>query len=138
MTEPIKVQGLAEFRRALKAMDEDAPKKMRLVLNAAVELVGDDARRKVPVRSGRARSSIKEQSGQLEARLVGGSKRVPYYGWLDFGGKTGRKRSVHRRWLADGRYMYPAYHANRARIMAKLADGLTDLARDAGLQPQGD
>jgi hypothetical protein len=131
--DPIHVVGLRDFQAALKAMDGESQKQLRVVLNRAAEMVADDARRKVPTRTGAARKSVRVQSSQREAKVVAGSKKVAYYGWLDFGGKVGRSNSNVRRWVPRGRYLYPAYDANRDEILKALGDGLADLARDAGL-----
>ncbi len=133
--DPIRVEGLREFQRALKEMDGESQKKLRLVLNDAAELVVDRARRNVPVKTGGARKSIRVSSSQREARVKAGGARVPYYGFLDYGGKTGRwPNGTHRRpFERDGRYLYPAYYAERRSILERLERGLTDLARDSGL-----
>jgi hypothetical protein len=61
---------------------------------------------------------------------------VPYYPWLDFGGRVGRSRSVVRPYLKQGRYIYRAYFANRDRFAQLLEDTLVDVARQAGLEVQ--
>lgn len=132
--DPVKIVGLREFQAALKQMDGETQKQLRVVLNRAADMVTADAARKVPTRSGRARASLRAQSSQREAKVVGGSKKVPYYGWLDFGGRIGRDQKTRRPYVQGGRFMYPAFVANRDAIYQALADGLADLARDAGLE----
>lgn len=134
---PIKIGGLREFQAALKAMDGEAQKQLRVVLNDAAATVAGAAGRRVPVRSGKARASLRAQSSQREAKVVGGSAKVPYYGWLDFGGKVGKHRSVSRRFVTEGRYMYPAFHANRDSIYAALQAALVELARSKGVTVDG-
>jgi len=131
--EPIKVTGLREFQRALKELDGESQKQLRVVLNSVSETVAKGAARRVPVKTGRASSSLRAQSSQREARVIGGSKKVSYYGWLDFGGRIGRNKSNHRPFVKSGRYMYPTFTANRDSIYKALTAGLTDLARDSGL-----
>lgn len=131
--DPIQIKGLREFQAALKQMDGETQKQLRVVLNSAADLVASGAARRVPSRSGRARASLRAQSSQREAKVVGGSKKVPYYGWLDFGGRIGRKQGNRRPFLQAGRYVYPTFVANRDAIYQALADGLADLARSAGL-----
>lgn len=128
----IRIDGLKELQAALKRVDGETQKQLRVVFNDAVEIIAADARRKVPSRSGRARASVKAQSGQREAKVVGGSKRVPYYPWLDFGGKVGRDRSVTRRWEPDGRYLYPSWRRNRDEVHKALEAGLTKVIRSVG------
>lgn len=131
--DPIKIGGLREFQAALRQMDGETQKRLRVVLNTAADIDVAAAARRVPTRSGRARASIRAQSSQREAKVVGGSKKVPYYGWLDFGGRIGRNQKTRRPFLQAGRFVYPAFVANRDAIYQALADGLADLARDAGL-----
>lgn len=131
--EPIKVAGLREFQRALKMMDGESQKKLRVVLNEAATTVARGAGRRVPRRTGRAGASVRAMSSQREARVMGGSNKVPYYPWLDFGGRVGRDRSVSRPFVQGGRYMYPTFSANRDSIYKALQKSLSDLAREAGL-----
>lgn len=134
MTDPIRVDGLAEFRRNLKKLDGDLPKALRIALNEAADIVVGDARPRVPTRTGRAAASIKARSTQTAVRVVGGSKRVPYYPWLDFGGKVGRRKSVRRAFLKEGRYLYRSYFDNRDEFSKVLTAALIDVARQAGVE----
>jgi len=131
--DPIKITGLRDLQGALKSMDGETQKQLRVVLNTAAETVAAGAARRVPSKTGRAKASLRAASSQREARVMGGSKKVPYYGWLDFGGRIGRDKANRRPFVTGGRYMYPAYSANRDSITKALEAGLTDLARAAGL-----
>ena len=131
--EPVRVTGLREFQRALRELDGESQKQIRVVMNDALEIVAVDARRKVPRDSGRAVASLKVQSSQREGRLVAGGGKAPYYPWLDFGGRVGRQRSVVRPWKPEGRYIYPSYRRHRDDVLDLMVDGLDRLARDAGL-----
>lgn len=104
MADAIRIQGLNEFVRGLKAIDQDLPKAPRVAFNTAGQTIVTEARAKVPTKTGRAKASVRAQSTQKAFRITGGSKRVPYYPWLDFGGTTpiGGKRPF----LKDGRYIY--------------------------------
>ena len=133
VVEPIRITGLREFQAALKAMDGESQKQLRVVLNTVAHTVAVGAARRVPRKTGRAAASLREQSSQREARVTGGSKKVPYYGWLEFGGRVGRDRSVRRPFIKAGRYMYPTLGANRDSIGRALQQGLAQLARDAGV-----
>ena len=131
--EAIRIAGLNEFRSSLKRIDSDLPKAMRIAFNGATELIVSDARPRVARRSGKAAASIKVRSTQTAARIVAGGTKVPYYPWLDFGGKVGRKNSVKRPFLKHGRYIYNAYFSNKARYVELLEDALVDTVRAAGL-----
>lgn len=132
LIEPIKIEGIRDFQRALKNMDGESQKKLRLVWNEAADTVARGASRRVPVVTGAARKSLKAGSSQREARVKGGGRRAPYYGWLDFGGTAGRGQR--RRFIQGGRYVYPAFAANRDAIFEHLSEALSDLAQEAGLE----
>lgn len=134
MPELIKVEGLREFRAGLRQLDAGLPKGLRVAANRAAQLVVDEAKPRVPRRSGRAAGTIRAASTQTAARVRAGGKRVPYYPWLDFGGRVGPGGSVRRPFLKSGRYIWAAFAGNRDRIQAELATALADVARDAGVQ----
>lgn len=131
--EPIKIQGLTEFNRNLRRLNGDLPKALRLAQNEGAQIVVDWAQPKVPRKSGRAARSVKAKSTRTASRVEGGGKRVPYYPWLDFGGRVGPKRSVKRPFDKSGRYIYPGYQRNRDQVHDVLVKGLLQVARDAGV-----
>lgn len=133
MTEPIRIEGLSQFRAGLKRMDKDLPKGIRIALNGVVDIVVDDARPRIPRQSGRAASSLKSQSTQSKARIKAGGSRAPYFPWLDFGGKTGPGRSVVRPFFKKGRYVWLSFADKRTEITKALEDAMADVARGAGL-----
>lgn len=132
--DPIKIKGLREFQAALKQMDGETQKQLRVVFNSVAETVAAGARRRVPTKTGKAKGSVKVASSQREAIVKAGGKSVSYYPWLDFGGRVGIKKSVERHFVTEGRYLYPSYAANRSSIQPAVAEGLVQLARDAGLE----
>ena len=136
MGDAIRIEGLREFQRGLKAMDRDLPKVLRMAFNDAADIVVDDARPRVPSRTGRAKGTVKARSTQTAARVAGGGNKASYYPWLDFGGRVGRRRSVRRPFLPKGRYIYNAYFRARdsGRFQDVLQDGLLDVAHKAGIE----
>lgn len=134
MAEAIRVKGMSQFVNNLKAIDRDLPKALRVAFNQAADTIVTEAQGEVPRRSGRARASVKTKSTQKKVRIQGGSKRVPYYPWLDFGGRVGKNRSVRRPFLKDGRYIYDAYFRNSSRFAELLEESLIDTARSAGVE----
>lgn len=140
-TARIEVKGLAALRRALKELDPlDARKEFQVALKAAAGLVATVAKGKVPSRSGRAAGSIRAVSGGNKAFVVGGKAKVPYYGWLDFGGRnpiSGRPRSVGP-WAgsgagpAKGRFIYPALDETRPAVIEAV-----ELACDKAIKAVG-
>jgi len=132
--EPVKVEGLSEFNRNLRKLNSELPKALRMAHNDAAQLIVSYARPRVPTKSGRAAGTIKAKSTRTESRVSGGSKRASYYPWLDFGGRVGPKRSVHRPFIKQGRYLYPALGANYDKFVALLEEKLIDVARQAGVE----
>lgn len=132
--DPIRIQGLREIQAALKEIDGEAQKKLRLVLNEAAEMVAAEARSRMPSKTGRARASVKVASSQREARVKIGAARAPYAPWLDFGGKVGREGSVSRPFLKDGRYVYPAYYDLKVRLLEKIEQAIRELCEEHGIE----
>lgn len=129
----IQIEGLAEFQRALKKLDNDLPKMVRVALNAAAGVIVDYGQKRIPRRTGRAASTIKARSTRTSVRVVEGGKKARYVPWLDFGGKTGRKRSVERPFYKEGRYLYPALRDERKAIEQALESALVGVAEAAGM-----
>lgn len=133
----IKVDGLAQFSRALRRIDNDAPKELRVVQNRAASIVADRARPRVARDSGRAQRSVKASSTRTLSRVKGGGPKQPYYPWLEFGGRVGKRRSIHRRHIKSGRYIYPSYAAKKAVVQAHLTIGMIKLAERQGWKVNG-
>lgn len=138
----VKVDGLKELRRALNKLDPELTKTMRSELLDLGKEVAVDAQRRVPERSGRAKGSIRAGVSGNNAYVAGGRKSVPYYGWLDFGGRTprsGRPRSVGP-WKGSGsgpkggRFIYKAIEENRPHIKRRALEALHKAERAAHLK----
>jgi hypothetical protein len=136
MAEPVKIEGLNQFVRDLKTIDAELPKMVRRAFNASTDLVVDDARPQIPRRSGRARGSVRSRSTQTFARITGGGAKAPHYPWLDFGGRVGRRKSVHRAFLVEGRYIYRSYYDLQARgeFERVMVAELLNVVRSAGIE----
>ncbi len=135
MESKIQVEGLAQVNRALRAVDKDAPKGLRLAFNAAAEMLISEVRPKIPQVSGAARRSLVARSTRTSARVGVGGKRAPYYPWLDFGGQGRIKgKPAPRPFIREGRYVYPTLREIRPRIEAELQEKLTAVIADAGLE----
>jgi hypothetical protein len=134
---PIRVEGLREFSRALKRVDNEAPKGLRLAGNRAAQIVVNEAKPRVPIGPGirgHAVTSIKAASTRTAARVSEGGKRFPYMPWLDFGGRVGPRKSVRRPFIKQGRYIWSAFADKRDEIEDVLEDAIVQVARDAGLE----
>lgn len=131
----ISVLGLKEFRRELRAADAQLPRELRKVFNVASTVVRTDAAARVPKRSGALAGSIRARSTQSEGRVVMGKARVPYAGFIEFGGRVGKGRtgkgtgSVRRPFVPGGRYLYPAFLRHQVAVLAAMENGLRALQR---------
>lgn len=132
--DPIRIDGLAAFTRDLRKMDAELPKQLRIKFNEAAELVAIWVRTRVPRRTGAARRSVKPRSTRTAVRLTAGGPRAPYFPWLDFGGRVGRNRSVSRRFISDGRYLYPGYRTNRTRVRTLITGALAEAGKATGIE----
>lgn len=129
----IKIHGLRDLTKAVKSLDPEAAKQIKVVLNEAADVVARVARPRVPSITGAARSSIVVRSTARESRIRVGGPKAPYYPWLDFGGKTGRGKAVHRTFIKGGRYLYPAYGDQMENIQRLLAKRLQLIVTNSGL-----
>jgi|SRR5689334_3043361 len=134
MSEAIKITGLSEFTRNLKRLDAEVPKLQRKALNDAAEIVLGYARPRIPHRSGRAAASLKAKSTQTAVRVAAGGTKAPYYPWLDFGGRVGRKKRTKRPFIGEGRYIFPALRAKREEFEAAVQAALVASAKAAGFE----
>lgn len=136
---PVRIEGLAELRRSLNKVDKTLSKNLRREFVSIGRRVAADARASVPVRTGRARASIRAGMSGNTAYVAGGKKSVPYYGWLDFGSRqplSGRPRRVGPwkgtgRGPRDGRFIRPAVEKNRAMIDRAARAAMEQAKREA-------
>lgn len=134
MEASIRIEGLREFNQALRRLDSELPRMLRLAMNKAADVVVDYGQAHMVRRSGRAAATIKAKSTRTSVRVSEGSKRAAYAPWLDFGGKVGRIRSVSRPYIKGGRYLYPALTDRREEIQAALESALGEVVSAAGLE----
>lgn len=130
----IKVDGMRELQAALKALDGESQKEIRVALNEVADTVRMGAARRVPTKTGKAKASLRATSSQRETRITAGGRKAEYYGWLDFGGRVGKERSVSRPFLRQGRYIWPTIAANRDTLARAVESQLVALARRKGLE----
>jgi hypothetical protein len=127
------VTGLRELRKALAAADSLFPRELSHELRDLAGDVREAARRRlegdVEHSTGRAAGSIRAVILRGGAGVRAGGARVPYYGWLDFGGTIRHHGSQHhhdqphlirREFVATGRYLYPAADEQAALLAPKV------------------
>ena len=120
-TPGVYVTNLREVRAVLRKIHPDLVPVLRDELKtAASTTVVPRAQANVPKRSGAAAGSIRATSGGNTIYINAGRAKVPYYGWLDFGGfltPTGRRfNTQYRPIYPRGRYIYPAIDASGAEL----------------------
>lgn len=130
----VEIKGLREFKKAVAAADPALKKEVRLALNEASNKVVESTRF-VSV-TGRAATTLRAASTQRAARVRVGGSKAPYAPWLDFGGRVGRNRSIHRPYKKEGRYVYPAYRRLRdsGEFQAVMTEALVRVGDKAGLE----
>lgn len=137
----LRIEGLAEARRALRNLgDLETLGEVRDGLRAAAGIVADEAKSRVPTRSGAAAGSIRPTVGGNKAYVVGGRASVPYYGWLDFGSRNPRTGNPRSRgpWAGSGtgpprgRFIYPAIDAKGAEVAEAVAKGIDKVIKREG------
>lgn len=133
MKATVQVEGLTEFVRGLKKLDKELPKGLRIALNECSDFLIKKTQPLIPRRTGKAVGSLKARSTQKTVRIAVGGRKAPYYPWLDFGGKTGRKNSAVRPFYKEGRYLYPTLRKNRDEFTKIMEGAIVTIARDAGL-----
>lgn len=141
MNAGIQIEGLKEFRRDLKRIDEELAKELRADLLVIAREIAKETAARVPVKSGKAAGSVRAGVSGNNAYVQGGKANVPYYGWLDFGGRnaiSGRPRSVGP-WKGSGagpqsgRFIYPTIVRNRREIEMQAQQAF-DKAADKALE----
>lgn len=130
----ITIDGLAQFAKSLKQMDSNLPKGLRIAFNGVANIVIDDARPRIPRRTGRAAKSLKAKSTRTAVRISAGGTRAPYFPWLDFGGAGPNNRPAPRPFYTDGRFVWKSFADKRPEVQAALEKALAGVAESAGLE----
>ena len=123
MSVRIRIEGLTEYRRALRQIDSGLPGELRAGFG---KVAG-----KIPRITGTAARSVKARASQTGAGVAVG-RDVPYYGWLDFGGHRPRDVAVSRPSIRQGRYLYPTIIEESGEIEDAAIDAIETVAREAG------
>lgn len=145
----VDLEGLIAMKRAFRLAHDGTQKAIQRRLKEVATLVASEVAGRVPVRSGRARASVRAVATQESASVAAGGARAPYYPFLDFGGSTGRGHipgvsgsgSVKREWYGrggagggEGRYLYPAIRDMSEVIASAAGDAVHDALADAGFE----
>lgn len=146
--------GLKELRGALRRFGGELPGELREGLKGAADIAVQDIRGQMPKRTGRAASSVRSVSSGNTIFIKGGGARVPYFGWLEFGGNLPPRRPRNKKALAwagaahpvasakgpslpkvrEGRYIRPTIARRMPEIVEAAADATDEAMRKAGLK----
>lgn len=117
------VEGLAEFRRALRKYGgKELTKQLRLAnKEAAADVVLPQAQTEAPAISGDLRRSLKALARQTDARIKGGNAKVPYAAVIHFGWP--------RRNIAPNHFIYRAVAIRNREFREVYAKRMADLGK---------
>lgn len=124
---------LLAWLTGLERFEEDLPEMMQNVSDQVAELVVKKTRPDVPRVSGAAQRSLKVLDFTGGAAATGGSRAVPYFAWLNYGGAAGIRHSVHRPVVPQGRYLHPQFEHSQAQVERIMKDGMLELSRASGI-----
>lgn len=131
--EGLRVEGLAELRRALKAVSDDAPKELVEASKDVAGFVADDARSTAEGLGGVAARVAPSVKGSGTARggaiTLGGASHPEALG-AEFGGQgrpTTQQFEPHKG--RTGYFVYPAIRENADKIESAYVEKLDDLLR---------
>jgi Bacteriophage HK97-gp10, putative tail-component len=120
----VEVSGLAELNhdldRLVNHIDDTAPERLKRV----ADTTAGDVRTVVPYQSGKLAASIKSglAKSQKKASVRIGA-RVPYAGWIEFGGTRSRP------YVPGGRYLYPTALGAEPQVVAAVKKATDDEIR---------
>ena len=134
------VEGLKEFRAALKAVDAAFPKQLQQVNKRAAELIVPEAKRRAGqvrpnLASGLARvgsrgvNSIRAGASQRSAYIMGGGARVPWFGGNEWG-SSGRYRQFPGR-TTEGYILWQAAKTKEPEVFETYSEMIAALSAAA-------
>jgi hypothetical protein len=137
----VDIEGLPDLRARLALLAHEADAQLDEVGNDTAESVARRTRVLMPYGpqpGGHAQSSVGvERFPGMRATVSEGGPRFPYVGWLDFGGRVGRRHANHRQWIKGGRYLFPSWRAVRSGVEPSMHLHLREAARRSGWNPSG-
>lgn len=120
----IQVEGVDKVRRALRKI-EDGAKDLKEAHREGAEIVADESKRIVPVRSGALRDTIRA-AGQVGGGVVrAGFARIPYAGVIHFGW------AGHN--IEPQPYLYDAADNRTSEVLDAYDKQLANLIQENGL-----
>ena len=83
--------------------------------------------------AGQLAASVRTSGTRTGAAVRMGSKRVPWAGWVEFGGTRHKPFQSSREFVKDGRYMFPAARGLAERSASLYNDALTRVFASSGV-----
>ena len=132
-SEGVNVEGLAELRRALKAVSADAPKELSAAGKEVASFVAEDARGAASALGGVAAHvapSIRAAASGGGGAISLGGTAYPMAAGAEFGGRGRPTTQQFEPHLGrTGYFVYPTIRRDADRIESEFADKLDDLMR---------
>lgn len=133
----IRVTGLSELNRRLRALGPDVQKELKETNRSVAEFVADDARgaaRSIGGVAAKVAPSIKAKGGNTSAGVSFGGAAYPMAGGAEFGSI---KYKQFKPWRGNGSdagyFVYPAIRQDAERITTEYTHALDRLMRRHGL-----
>jgi len=98
----VEVRGVDELEASLPRLADGIMAGAAAAGRMAAEHTADLTRARVPRRSGRLAASVFVAQRKGKRQRAGIGRRIPYEGWIEFGGTRGRP------YIPEGRYLWPA------------------------------
>lgn len=121
------VVGMAALRRDINRLSTDQQGPLYAAIRAAgkqaAEPIASVTRSTIPMGgTGNLAGTVRTSGTKTGAAVRMGTARVPYAGWLDFGGT--RPDGSSRDYRPDGRYLFPAAQGRAGQAAQLYADAL--------------
>jgi len=113
----MRIRGVDEIVATLPRFGEKVMAASVVPLRVAAEQTADETRIRLPRKTGRLAGSVRvaNRKGRRQ-RVSMGRAKVPYAGWIEFGGN----RPHPRPFISEGRYLFPAAERHRAPLKHDL------------------
>jgi len=121
----VEVEGARELRRALLELGYDVANDLKTVNLEGAEQVLEVALRRVPVRTGRLRDTVRASATKTRGSIRAGFKRIPYAGPVHFGWPA--------RNIQPNPFLYDAMDERRDEVVQAYSDNITNLRKKYGL-----
>ena len=135
----IEVQGVKVITKRLRQMDDGTKKELKSIYVQSANIVFRNAMPRVPVRSGRLKSTMRVSSSTRSGSVRAGGKRsAPYAGPVHFGWPN--RPNLARSWyggpIRPNTFLYSALDARRDEVESLFFLRVNRLAKKVGLDPQ--